>query len=77
MAITQIAKYFIISGLFLIFIGSLIWFLGKTGVFFGNLPGDINFNSNKGSFYFPVATCIIISIALTIIINVILWIFKK
>ncbi|MBM3207445.1 MAG: DUF2905 domain-containing protein [Chlamydiae bacterium] len=77
MGTTQIAKYFIIGGFFFIIIGSFIWFLGKIGISFGNLPGDINVESSKGSFYFPVATCIIISIALTIIINIMLWILKK
>ena len=42
-------------------------FLKKIG--FGRLPGDLFFKFGNSSFYFPVVTCIIISIVLTIIIN--------
>ena len=43
----------------------------------GRLPGDINIQGDKSSFHFPVATCIIVSIILTFIVNIILRLMKK
>jgi hypothetical protein len=39
----------------------------------GRLPGDIHFTKGSFSFYFPVVTCLLISIALTLV----LWLFRK
>lgn len=35
----------------------------------GNLPGDINWTKDNVSFHFPIVTCLLISIVLTIIVN--------
>lgn len=45
--------------------------------FFGKLPGDILVKNDKFSFYFPIVTFLILSIVLTIIINVIIYFLKK
>lgn len=37
--------------------------------FIGNLPGDINWTKDNVSFHFPIVTCLLISIVLTIIVN--------
>ena len=70
-------KWFIYAGLALIAIGILIWLGGKLGISFGKLPGDIHVQKEKFSFYFPVVTSILISVALTAVINLILWLFRK
>ncbi len=43
----------------------------------GKLPGDILLRRGGFSFYFPVVTCIIISIALTILVNIVFWLLRK
>lgn len=69
-----IAKYFIYFGIIFLLIGSFVYFTGKLGINFGKLPGDIVVQKNNFTFYFPLATSILISIVLTIILNLI---FRK
>lgn len=72
-----LAKIIILVGLAIVVIGALIWVLGKTGIPFGSLPGDIKIERKGFSFYFPVVTSIILSILLTIIINLIVRFFRR
>ena len=60
-------RIIIIIGLAIVLIGILYPYLRKLP--FGQLPGDIFYKSDTFSFVFPIVTCIIISIILTIIIN--------
>ncbi len=64
----DIGKLLIYLGLALAAVGVLIHFGGK---FFplGKLPGDIHWEGANGSFYFPVVSCIVISIVLSVIAN--------
>jgi len=61
-------KIIILIGAILIGMGLVILLVGKIpGV--GRLPGDILLKKGNLTFYFPLATCFIISIVLTVIIN--------
>ena len=60
-------KILIISGIILLLIGLLYPYIKKLGL--GQLPGDILFKTGNSTFFFPVMTCLIISIILTIIFN--------
>jgi len=61
-----LAKSLIVMGLALAALGATMWLL--SGVpFFGRLPGDIYIRRGNFSFYFPLATCIVLSIALSLI----------
>ena len=77
MAGPNFAKWFIYAGLGLIAIGLLVWLGSKMGISFGKLPGDIHVQKDKFSFHFPIATSIIVSIVLTILLNLIFWLFRK
>ena len=66
-------KYIVIAGIVIVIIGLLVWRFGNIFSWFGNLPGDIKVEKEGGGFYFPVVTCIIISIALTLLI----WLIRK
>ena len=55
----------VIAGLALAAIGAVIW-LGKGF----RLPGDIYLQRRNFSFGFPIVTCIVVSIALTILLNI-------
>ena len=59
-----------IGAIFLI-IGLLWPWLSRLGL--GRLPGDIQFKRGNFSFYFPLATCLIISVVLTLI----MWLMRK
>ena len=56
-----------ISGIIILLIGLLYPYIKKLGL--GQLPGDILFKTGNSTFFFPVMTCLIISIILTIIFN--------
>ena len=60
-------KILIIIGIILLTIGVLYPYIKKLGL--GHLPGDIIFKSGNSTFFFPIVTCIIISIVLSVIFN--------
>ena len=63
-------KVLIYSGVLLIIAG-LIWhYIPGAFSWFGNLPGDIKYKSENTSFYFPITTMILISIALSVLLKV-------
>lgn len=70
-------------GKILLIVGGIIVILGLVLVFsqhipfVGKLPGDIFIKKNGFSFYFPIVTMLIISILITIIVNVVLHFLHK
>ena len=74
---TSVAKILIVIGAIIMCLGILFSLFGKIGVHLGRLPGDIHMSLKNGSIHFPIITSIIVSIALTIIINVILWLIRR
>lgn len=73
----NIGRYLMIGGIILFAVGGLVFLAAKFGIPFGRLPGDICIEREGFSFYFPLASSILISIVLTIILNTILRLFKK
>jgi len=67
----SIARYVMIGGIVLFLIGGGIYLATKFGIPLGRLPGDIRMEGENGSFYFPVTTSILISVILTIVLNLI------
>jgi hypothetical protein len=63
---TNIGKLLIVIGLLLAGIGVALLFSGKI-LWLGRLPGDFLFQGKQSSFYFPLTTCILISIVLSLI----------
>jgi DUF2905 family protein len=60
-----VAKLLVIAGLVIAGIGLLM----MVGIPFGRLPGDIVIRKGSGTFYFPLATCILLSIILTLLLS--------
>ena len=60
-------KLLIMLGIVILVIGLLYPYIKKLGL--GQLPGDVMFKSGNSTFFFPIVTCIIISVVLTIIFN--------
>ena len=73
----NISRYLVIGGVILIVLGGLFWLGGKIGIPLGRLPGDIRIEGENGSFYFPLASSILVSVLLTIILNLILRFWRK
>ena len=71
MDFSSIGRMIITVGVVLIIIGLAISFADKIGL--GKLPGDIVVKKGSFSFYFPIVTCIVISVVLSILANL----FKK
>jgi heme/copper-type cytochrome/quinol oxidase subunit 2 len=67
----NISRYIILAGIILIVIGGIVYAAAKLNLPIGRLPGDIHIEGTNGSFYFPVVTCIILSIVLTVVLNLI------
>ena len=64
----QFGKALIIFGAVIIILGVTLLFFDRLP-FVGKLPGDISFRSGHIRIYFPIVTCIIISVLVTIILN--------
>jgi hypothetical protein len=70
--IQYIGKFLIIFGTVIIAVGGLLLLSGKIS-WLGKLPGDIIIQKKNFTFYFPLATSILLSILLTLIF----WLFGK
>lgn len=65
-------KLLVVLGLLLTVVGALLCTdLGRNWL--GRLPGDIHFTRGNFGFYFPLATCLLVSVLLTLL----LWLFKR
>lgn len=73
----NLGKWIVFVGICIICLGLVVWALTKVGFPFGNLPGDIQVKGEHSHLYFPIVTSIILSIILTIGINLLLWVFRK
>lgn len=64
----SLGKTLMLLGIILIIVGAVIHFGGKfTGL--GKLPGDIHIQNENFSFHFPIVTSILVSIVLTVVLN--------
>src|SRR5437868_8377205 len=67
----ELGKVLIFFGVVLIILGALFLLLGRTQFPIGRLPGDIIYRGKNTTFYFPLATSIILSVVLSIVLYVI------
>ncbi|MEE9508738.1 MAG: DUF2905 domain-containing protein [Anaerolineales bacterium] len=66
-----------ILGLALTLVGGLIWIAGRADIPLGKIPGDFRFQIGSVSCFLPLASSIILSVLLTIVLNLILrWLNK-
>jgi hypothetical protein len=71
--VQEIGKLVLIIGLVLVAAGAILWRFPGLFRWVGKLPGDISFQKGNFSFYFPVVTCILISIVITVLS----WLFRR
>ena len=64
----ELGRIFLMLGIALIVIGGVILLLGRTGLPIGRLPGDILYRGKHTTFYFPLATSILISVVLSVVL---------
>jgi len=64
----QLGKMLVIFGVVIVIIGLVLWLAPKVP-FLGKLPGDITIKKDNLTIYFPIVTMVVLSILLTIILN--------
>lgn len=67
----ETGKILIVLGIALAGVGALLAFGGKLPFRMGRLPGDIVYQGRNGSFYFPVVTCVLLSVVLSLLMWVV------
>jgi hypothetical protein len=70
-----IARWLILAGVGLILVGGIVWVLSRF-IDIGQLPGDFEWTSGNVRVYVPLATMIIVSLVLTLLLNVLLRLFR-
>lgn len=65
---TDLGKLLIFLGAALLFAGIVLLFLGRLHLPIGRLPGDLVYRGKHATFYFPLATSILLSVLLTILL---------
>ncbi|MGH9635018.1 MAG: DUF2905 domain-containing protein [Candidatus Angelobacter sp.] len=64
---TELGKIVLLVGGVIILVGVMLLLAGKFNLPLGRLPGDIVYRGKNSVFYFPIVTCIVISVVLSLI----------
>jgi Protein of unknown function (DUF2905) len=68
----DLGRTLLLLGVVLVIIGALLYFGAKLPFRFGKLPGDIVHRGEHSTFYFPIVTCLILSV----VFSFLLWLFS-
>ena len=63
------ARWLILAGILLLVLGLLLQFMPGAFNWFGRLPGDIRIEKENGRFYLPITSMVILSLGLTLLLN--------
>lgn len=69
--VTDLGKLLVLLGGIVVIVGLALILLGRTNLPIGRLPGDIIYRGKNTTFYFPLATSIVVSVVLSILLYVI------
>ncbi len=72
----ELGRLLLIGGLVLVAAGAFLLFGARLPLRLGRLPGDIAIEGRRGSFYFPIVTSLLLSVALTLAFWFIGWLKK-
>jgi len=64
----EMGRMLVMLGVALVVIGGVVMLLGRTGLPLGRLPGDVLYRGKNTTFYFPLASSILISVVLSIVL---------
>ena len=64
---SDLGRILIGLGLVLVVAGAVVILIGKTGLPLGRLPGDFTWRGRHTTVYFPLGTCIVISVVLSLV----------
>ena len=68
----DLGKFLVVAGLVIAAVGALLW-SGFGKGWLGKLPGDINYSRDNVSFHFPIVTCLLVSVVLSLLA----WVFRR
>lgn len=68
---SEFGKLFIVLGIALVVVGFALTLLGRAHLPLGRLPGDIIYRGKNTTFYFPLATSILLSVVLSLVLYLI------
>jgi hypothetical protein len=71
----QLGKVLAFAGLALAALGGLLYVLGRSG--FRGLPGDIRYETQNVRVYFPIVTCVVLSVVVTLALWAWNWFSRK
>ena len=74
---TMIGKWILIFGVVLVVVGAGVWLIESLGLPLGRLPGDIQMRGKGWFFSFPIMTSIVVSIVLTVLLNLLFWFWRR
>ncbi len=60
---TDFGKILVVTGLTLTLVGAVLWLAGNSNLPLGRLPGDIRIERPNFRFYFPLTTCLLLSLS--------------
>ena len=69
----ELGKWLLLSGAVLAIVGALLLVGSRLPLRLGRLPGDIAIEGRRGSFYFPIVTCLLLSVVMTLVFWLIGW----
>jgi hypothetical protein len=72
-SLRELGRTLLFLGGFVVLIGTLLFFGGKLPFRLGRLPGDIVYRGEHTTIYFPIVTCLVLSISL----NLLFWLFSR
>jgi len=67
---TDLGKLLVVVGIVLVVAGAALMLLGRTNLPLGRLPGDIIYRGKNTTFYFPLATSLLVSVVLSVVLYV-------
>ena len=65
----ELGKFLVMLGAIVLLLGVILW-SGFAPKWLGRLPGDIRIEREHSAFYFPIVTCIILSIVLSLLLSI-------
>jgi hypothetical protein len=68
-AVRELGKFVVVIGVVMTLVGLVMW-SGFAPKWLGRLPGDIRIERGHSAFYFPIVTCIILSIVLSLLLSI-------
>jgi hypothetical protein len=77
MTAMSLAKILFAAGVGLILAAGLVYLAARLGIQLGRLPGDIRIERENISFFFPLTTMLLISLVLSLVLNVIFRLFNR